>query len=106
MSIRPVVLNGMIQRTDDVGQLKQNEVQKPVVDQQNIQQMVQKKEEAAAHTVLDPNKNEKLKNQADAKEGGNGFYYKRNSSKKKKSAKEEGTVVKKNTESHGFDMKV
>ena len=45
MSIRPVVLNGMIQRTDDVGQIKQNEIQKPVVDQQNIQQAVQKKEE-------------------------------------------------------------
>lgn len=106
MSIRPVVLNGMIQRTDDVGQIKQNEIQKPVVDQQNIQQAVQKKEEAAAHTVLDPNKNEKLQNHADAKEGGNGLYYKQQSSKKKKAVKEEGTVVKKTMESHGFDMKV
>lgn len=106
MSIPPVVLNGMIQRTDDIGQIKQNEAQKPVVDQQNIQQTVQKKEEAASHTVMDPNKNEKLQNQADAKEGGKGLYYKKNSSKKKKSAQNEGTVVKIKSESHGFDMKV
>ncbi|MBO5259024.1 MAG: hypothetical protein J6B26_01420 [Agathobacter sp.] len=106
MSIRPVILNGMIQRTDDVGHLKQNEAQKPVVDQQNIQQVVHKKEEAAAKTVLDPNKSEQLKNQADAKEGGKGFYFKQNSSKKKKSAQDGGTVVKKQSENHGFDMKV
>lgn len=106
MSIRPVILNGMIQRTDDVGQMKQNEMHKPVVDQQNIQQMVQKKEVAAAHTVQDPNKSEQLRNQADAKEEGKGFYYKTNSSKKKKSDQKEGAVIKKNVTTSGFDMKV
>ena len=106
MSIRPVVLNGMIQRTDDVGQMKQNEIHKPIVDQQNGQQMIQKKEAVAAHTVMDPNKNEKLNNQADAKEEGKGFYYKSNSSKKKKSDSKDGAVIKKNVSSSGFDMKV
>lgn len=37
MSIRPVVLNGMIQRTQDVGNLKQQEDNRPIVEQQNIQ---------------------------------------------------------------------
>ena len=36
MSIRPVDFNGMIQRTQDVSTLKQNEDNRPVVEQQTI----------------------------------------------------------------------
>ena len=36
MSVGPVVLNGMIQRTQDIGNLKQQEDNKPIVQQQNI----------------------------------------------------------------------
>lgn len=45
MSIRPVVLNGMIQRTQDVGNLKQQEDNKPLVQQQNIEIQQQKQED-------------------------------------------------------------
>lgn len=45
MSIRPVVLNGMIQRTQDVGNLKQQEDNRPIVEQQNIQIEQQKHED-------------------------------------------------------------
>ena len=45
MSIRPVDFNGMIQRTQDVGNLKQNEDSRPAVQQQNIE-IKQEKQEA------------------------------------------------------------
>lgn len=44
MSIRPVDMNGVIQRTQDVGTLKQQQDMKPMVDQQNIQMEVQREE--------------------------------------------------------------
>ena len=44
MSIRPVDMNGVIQRTQDVGTLKQQQDMKPMVDQQNIQIEVQREE--------------------------------------------------------------
>ena len=36
MSVRPVDFNGMIQRTQDVSTLKQNEDNRPVGEQQTI----------------------------------------------------------------------
>ena len=45
MTIRPVVLNGMIQRTQDIGNIKQQEDNKPVVQQQNISIQHEKKED-------------------------------------------------------------
>ena len=54
MSIRPVVLNGMIQRTQDVGNLKQQEDNRPIVEQQNIQIEQQKHEDQLTHRVQDP----------------------------------------------------
>ena len=46
MSIRPVEFNGMIQRTQDVSTLKQNEDNKPFMEQQNIQTQFSKEYEA------------------------------------------------------------
>ena len=37
MAIRPVEVQGVVQRSQDIGQLKQNQDQKPMVDQSNIQ---------------------------------------------------------------------
>ena len=45
MSIRPVDFNGMIQRTQDVSTLKQNEDNRPVVEQQTIFSQEMKKVE-------------------------------------------------------------
>ena len=44
MSIRPVDFNGMIQRTQDVSTLKQNEDNRPVVEQQTIFSQEMKKQ--------------------------------------------------------------
>ena len=49
MSIRPVDFNGMIQRTQDVSTLKQNEDNRPVVEQQTIFSQEMKKVEQNLH---------------------------------------------------------
>lgn len=105
MSIRPIDFNGMIQRTTDVGTIKHQEDVKPVVDQQNIQVQVTRKEDAAAHQVQDSAESAKMGNDADAKEEGKGQYMsygRRKGSDKKKS---DGKVtLKKATGS--FDIKI
>ena len=52
MSIRPVDFNGMIQRTQDVSTLKQNEDNRPVVEQQTIFSQEMKKVEQNLHQVV------------------------------------------------------
>lgn len=101
MSIRPIVLNGMIQRTDDVGQLKMHEDQKPMADQQAIQGQVDKKEQALTHQVTNPNQKEAMENHADAREEGKNKY---KPLRKKKNAN--GRVIKKTPEEGGFDFKI
>lgn len=105
MSIRPVDFNGMLQRTDDVGVLKQHEDNKPVVDQQNIQAQVAKNEDAMLHQVKDPGAGERMENHADAKEEGHGAYYMPGKRKKKEKKQEPGKVINKN-QSGSFDIKI
>ena len=80
MSIRPVVLNGMIQRTQDVGNLKQQEDNRPIVDGYRY----------------------------DAKEKGNNEYEGESGRHKKRREEEpenEGKVILKGQGSH-FDIKI
>ena len=46
MSIRPVDLSGMIQRTQDIGNIKHAEDSRPVADQYNIEVRQEKQESA------------------------------------------------------------
>lgn len=103
MTIRPVVLGGMIQRTDDVGQIKHQQDAKPMMDQQNIQVQVNKREDNLAHKVQESKSKGQMNNDADAKEESKGQYF-NNHSKKKKSVPE-GKIVKKNTDGI-FDIKI
>lgn len=103
MTIRPVDLNGMIQRTDDIGYLKHNADTKPIMDQQNIQVQVDKREDELFHEVQDPNSSNQTKNNQDAKEEGNNQYFLKGHKKKKK--EKDGVVVKKSA-TGGFDVKV
>jgi hypothetical protein len=106
MSIRPVEFNGIIQRTDDIGTIKQQEDNKPLVDQQNIQTQVEQKEDAAQHQVISKDDSPQAENQADAREEGKGVYY-TPTAKKKKHAEEKkpaDRVIKKS--SGGFDIKI
>lgn len=68
MSIRPVDFNGMIQRTQDIGNMKQHEDNKPVVQQHNIEVNQEKHEESLAHKVQDTEEKENFEFRYDAKE--------------------------------------
>lgn len=103
MSIRPVDFNGMIQRTDDVSQLKVHQDQKPAIDQQSIQTQVAEQREALTHQVVDAEESSQMQNQADAREEGKGKYFQNRKRKKEKSA--EGKVMKKSV-GGGFDIKI
>ena len=105
MSIRPVDLNGMIQRTQDVGNMKQAEDNKPVVEQHNIQVHQQKQEEQLAHKVQDTQEKENFAFRYDAKEKGNGHYEKEERKKKDKKQQKADNVYLKGQTS-GFDIKV
>lgn len=58
MSIRPVDLSGMLQRTQDVTTLKQNEDNKPVVEQQFLHTAQMKQEQKMAHSFKSRRKRE------------------------------------------------
>ena len=109
MSIRPVVLNGMIQRTQDVGNLKQQEDNKPLVQQQNIEIQQQKHEDQLMHQVLEPEQKENDGYRYDAKEKGNNQYEDGKKKKKKKQRDNEpengGRVILKGQGS-SFDIKI
>ena len=70
MTIRPVDLNGMIQRTQDIGNIKHQEDAKPLVDQQNIQSTVVKEENKLAKQVNHSDNADHEDYRYDAKEKG------------------------------------
>ena len=74
MSIRPVDMNGVIQRTQDVGTLKQHQDMKPMVDQQNIQIEVQREEYRQSEQVTRKDDSQMEEHRFDAKEEGKGQY--------------------------------
>ena len=104
MTIRPVVLNGMIQRTDDIGQLKQHEDAKPAVDQQNIQMQVQRAEHQSQKQVNKAENSRLMDERFDAKEEGMG-QYRDNRKKKTGKKKEDGRVTAQKTVGN-FDIKI
>ena len=104
MTIRPVVLNGMIQRTDDIGQLKQHEDAKPAVDQQNIQMQVQRAEHQSQKQVNKAENSQLMDERFDAKEEGKGQY--RDNRKKNPSKKKEDGHVGAKKPVGNFDIKI
>lgn len=104
MSIRPVDFNGMLQRTDDISHIKQNEDAKPLFDQQNIQVQVDKRQDELSHVVQDSTESEHLKNDLDAKDEGRGAYSGSKNKKKEKQKEADGKIIKKS--SGGFDVKI
>lgn len=105
MTIRPVELNGVIQRTQDMGALKQQEDVKPMADQQTFQLQARKDEMRRSEQVNHKDDADNDQRRFDAKEKGNGQYQKGKNRKKGASGREEGKVVIKG-ESRGFDMKI
>ena len=106
MTIRPIDLNGMIQRTQDVSQLNQQETAKPAIDQQNIQGSMMRTEQRMSHQVNETEKSEQQEYRYDAKEKGGTSYQHQNKKKQKKKVPETNDVVMKKGISGGFDIKI
>ena len=107
MSISPILNNGMIQRTDDVGYLKHQQDAKPVVEQQNAMTQVNKKAEELRHEVVTPNDADKADTHADAREKGkNKYFFSQKSKKKTETSQDSKDRVVKKTMGGSFDMKV
>lgn len=70
MSIRPVDLSGMIQRTQDIGNIKHAEDSRPVADQYNIEVRQEKQESDLSHKVQDPEQKDNQEFRYDAREKG------------------------------------
>ncbi len=107
MSIRPVDLSGLIQRTQDVGNIKQTEDNKPVVQQYNIEARQLKQEERLSHKVQESQRKENEGFRYDAKEKGNNSYS-GGGQRRKRQAKtpENGGKVVTKRETGGFDVKI
>ena len=113
MSIRPVVANGMIQRTQDVGIIKQQEDDRPAVQQHNLSIRQEKQEDQLTHQVQQANDKENEGYSYDAKEKGNNKYEPLNKKKKKKQGaaeaepepEEAGRVLYKGR-TRSFDIKI
>lgn len=107
MSITPLGFHAMIQRTSDVSVIKQNEDNKPVMEQQSIQTQQMKQEQALTHKVARPEEKENENYRYDAKEKGNGSYQGQKQKKKKgqEETKDTGKVILKGQTSR-FDIKI
>ena len=99
-----VELNGMIGRTQDFSALKQNEDNKPLIDQSHIHVEIEKKEDRDANTVKNTAEAMKQDTHADAREKGKGSYAGDGGRKRPGKLPEEGRVIRKG-QSH-FDLSV
>ena len=68
--MRPVELTGIVNRTPDYAQLKQNEDQKPVIEQTAFQTQFNKQVERNSDTVVKKHDSEWKNEKFDAKEKG------------------------------------
>lgn len=108
MTIRPIELNGILQRTSDVGNFKHQEETKPMVDRQNSMVLVEKRTDETLHQVKTPSNSDETDTNADAREQGHGQYVdirKKNKKKEAKQATADATVMKKNSKC-SFDIKI
>lgn len=107
MSIRPVDFNGMMQNQQNVSNVKHNEDQKPVLQQQQAFATVAKQEEASARQVINKDDLNKEDYKFDARDGSNNEYQDNRKKKKpKQKEKMEDGHVRIKGMSGGFDMTV
>lgn len=104
MAIGPIEMTGMVTRSQDISLFKQNEDNKPMIDQSNIQVNVQKKVQDQNQQVIQADNAEYHEYRYDAKEKGNGSYQDNRNKNKKDKKKTDGIVTEKKT--GGFDMRI
>ena len=107
MAIRPVEVQGVVQRSQDIGQIKHNQDQKPLLDQNNIQVQMHRETERHLKQVTKFENADKKENRYDAKEKGNGTYFsQKKQQKEKKEDVEEDSVTIKSINHGSFDVKI
>ncbi len=104
MTIKPMVFNGMMQRSQDVSAVKHQQDQRPVVEQQQIGQQEAKKLDHRMHQVNESEKKDEAGTKYDAREEGKNKYF--SSSKKEKKEKNKSDKVVPKNYSGGFDIKI
>lgn len=102
--IRPVDFSGLVQRSNEVSNLKQNEDNKPMFEQQNIANVVEKDVQKASKEVINKQNADYHQTNYDAKDEGRGQKYK-NSDSKKGNKNNKDRITKKGEPSH-FDIKI
>ena len=104
MSVRPIDF-AMLQRMNEVSQIKQNEISKPMIDQINIKSQFTKETNAKSEEVVKKEDLENRQKKFDAKEKGSNHYFGSNPSKNSdKKDESEGRVFVKGQK--GFDVKI
>ena len=103
MALGPVEMNGILQRTQDFSTIKQNEDNRSLLVQSNIQNEHEQEIDHAMHQVHDADNSRDSEGEFDARREGRNKYVK-TAAKKKKKAETEGKVVVKGR--GGFDFKV
>ena len=105
MAISPILMSGVMQRSDDVSVLKMQQDSRPVVEQQNAQTQMTKKVEAQSHQVQKKADSDKADTHADAREKGkNSYFFQGKNKGKKQENQKDGHVIKKSM--GGFDIKI
>ena len=104
MALGPIEMNVVVTRSQDISLFKQNEDNKPVIDQSNIQVNMQKKVQDQNQQVKQADNAEYHQYRYDAKEKGNGSYQENKNRNKKDKKKSDGTVTEKRTAS--FDIRI
>lgn len=102
--IRPIDMSGVVQRSQEVSQMKHQENNKPYVDNQNFGQHFSKEIRHQMDSVTDSQKGEKKKEQYDAKKKGNGREYEREQQKKREKKEKTGKTILKSQNS--FDIRI
>ncbi len=102
MAVSPIDIS-MIQKMNDVSQMRHNEMMRPDVQQNVITQNIEKQVNVQAEQVVHQEDSAKSNTEHDAREKGKNTYF-MNKGKSKKKQEEPGTVKIKNKGS--FDIKI
>ena len=102
--IRPVEMSGVVQRSQDVSQMKHQENNKAFVDSQNFGQQFNKEVKHQMNSVTDTQKSEKKKDTYDAKNKGNGREYSEQQKEKREKKKNNDKVTLRTQSS--FDIRI
>lgn len=101
--ISPIEANGIVSRTQDISQIRQNEENRNVINQNHYQDRFEQEKDQMLKTVRDANYDNQTDTRHDASEKGKNEYLS-NGQKKKKKKPEDGKVVLK--QPGGFDVKI